>query len=90
LGKATCQCWGPVGRRPILRRKVILSASLILEKNNWHEKLHGRGKATCKRKSSMHEEKKHARGATCKACGQENLTMIGIRFFIKIVMTIIL
>jgi hypothetical protein len=33
LGQATCQCWGPVGRKPILRRKYIFDAGLFLEKN---------------------------------------------------------
>jgi hypothetical protein len=32
LGRATCQCWGHVGCRPILRRKDILGANLFLEK----------------------------------------------------------
>jgi hypothetical protein len=44
-----------------LRRKVILGAGLFLEKN-------GGRKETCKRKSSMQEEKQHARG---EACGEK-------------------
>jgi hypothetical protein len=31
--RATCQCWGLLGRRPILRRKSILGADLFLEKD---------------------------------------------------------
>jgi hypothetical protein len=44
---------------PIFRRKAILGAILFLEKNRWQEKPHARGKATCRRKSNMKEEKKH-------------------------------
>ena len=36
--RATCQCWGPVGPRPILRRKSILGASLFLEKDMFWER----------------------------------------------------
>jgi hypothetical protein len=39
-----------------LRRKAILSASLILEKNRWQKKQHARGKETCKRRSMQGEK----------------------------------
>jgi hypothetical protein len=46
-----------------LRRKDILGTSLFLKKNIWQEKQHARGKATCKRKSSMQEEKQRGEKA---------------------------
>jgi hypothetical protein len=33
LGRATCKCWGPVGRMPILGRKYIVGAGLFFEKD---------------------------------------------------------
>jgi hypothetical protein len=76
LGRATCQCWGHVGCRPILRRKSIFCTYLFLEKYLFWGKTYfwkerpkfgacaiGGKKVACKklRKRSMQEEKQ--RGA---------------------------
>jgi hypothetical protein len=37
-------------------------------------------KNNTREENSMHEEKKHGRGATCKARRKEILTMIGLGF----------
>jgi hypothetical protein len=58
-GRATCQCWGPVGHRPILRKYPILEGKAQF----WRR--------TTGRKSNTCEEKPHAKEESMQGTGRK-------------------
>jgi hypothetical protein len=74
LGRAICQCWGPLGRRPILRRKPIFGENIYFEKDLFLERktscwsVHNRWK---QRNMHKKKEKQHAGGKTTWHAGRQ-------------------
>jgi hypothetical protein len=94
-GRATCQCWGPIGHRPILGRKSILGTGLFLgersvlgtcpflERKTYFWSMRNRWQES---KHAKKEGKEHAGGKATWARMQTGLTMLGLGFLTNIVM----
>jgi hypothetical protein len=73
--ESRCQCWGPVGCRPVLREKHDVGGGCACRRSNTCKADMHAGKATCAKQTCMQKRK------ACEARMQEDLAMIGLGFW---------
>jgi hypothetical protein len=87
LGRATCQCWGPVSASLFLEEGSILGADLILKKRS----IFG-ARALGGRKEARRKKKKKGKSACMRKSNvtrmQTGQNMLGLGFLTNIVMDI--